>query len=121
MKQAPLHTFAHDLAVWLHQQVATAPAATQATGLPAAIARHSRVFVEEVALALTFKGSRPQHQRAADQALARLRVGLRLAEGIGWLTPAQIMHATTFIEPAGRILGGWQRGPSEEHAEASRD
>ena len=45
----------------------------------------------------------------ADEALARLRVYLRLAARWGWLTAGQYEHAAVMVSEVGRLLGGWQR------------
>ncbi len=43
----------------------------------------------------------------ADEALARLRLYLRLAERWRWLTPGQYQHAAAMLAEIGRLLGGW--------------
>lgn len=45
--------------------------------------------------------------QAADEALARLRVYLRLAERWHWLTPGQYQHAAKMLTEVGNLLGGW--------------
>ena len=45
----------------------------------------------------------------ADEALARLRLYLRLAAGFGWLNDGQYGHAATMVTEIGRLLGGWQK------------
>ncbi len=45
----------------------------------------------------------------ADEALARLRVYLRLASRWGWLTDGQYGHAAELVAEIGRLLGGWQK------------
>jgi hypothetical protein len=46
---------------------------------------------------------------SADDALARLRVYLRLASHWGWLKPGQYEHVATMVAEIGRLLGGWQK------------
>ena len=48
----------------------------------------------------------------ADEALAKLRVYLRLAARFGWLDPGQYEHASQIVAEVGRLLGGWQKASS---------
>jgi four helix bundle protein len=43
----------------------------------------------------------------ADEALARLRVYLRLATRWGWLSAEQYEHVAAMVAEIGRLLGGW--------------
>jgi len=45
----------------------------------------------------------------ADEALARVRVYLRLVTRFGWLSAGQYEHVVTMVNEIGRLLGGWQR------------
>ena len=45
----------------------------------------------------------------ADDALARVRVYLRLAAGWNWLTGGQYLHVSGMVAEIGRLLGGWQK------------
>ena len=45
----------------------------------------------------------------ADEALARLRLYLRLAHRWGWITDGQYGHVAEMVAEVGRLLGGWQR------------
>jgi hypothetical protein len=45
----------------------------------------------------------------ADEALAKLRLYLRLASQLGWLSAAQHGHAAELLTEIGRLLGGWQK------------
>jgi hypothetical protein len=45
----------------------------------------------------------------ADEALARVRIYLRLALKFGWQTEAQYLHASGILVEIGRLLGGWQK------------
>lgn len=54
------------------------------------------------------KGSaRLERLRQADEALARLRMYLRLAARWGWLTDGQYQHVAAMEVEVGRLLGGW--------------
>jgi four helix bundle protein len=45
----------------------------------------------------------------ADEALARLRLYLRLASRWGWLSPGQYRHVAEMVAEIGRLLGGWKK------------
>jgi hypothetical protein len=45
----------------------------------------------------------------ADEALARLRVYLRLASRFGWLSDGQYGHVAEIVAEIGRLLGGWRK------------
>ena len=47
--------------------------------------------------------------RAADEALDRVRVYLRLAAKLNWLTAGQYEHAARMVAEIGRLLGGWHK------------
>jgi len=51
--------------------------------------------------------SRLERLRLADEALARIRVYLRLAVRWGWLSAGQYKHAALMEVEIGRLLGGW--------------
>ena len=53
--------------------------------------------------------ARLERLRHCDEALARLRVYLRLAARWGWLTAGQYGHAAKMVVEIGRLLGGWQK------------
>lgn len=45
----------------------------------------------------------------ADEALAKVRVYLRLAARWGWLSGGQYQHVAGMLTEIGRLLGGWQK------------
>ena len=45
----------------------------------------------------------------ADEALARVRLYLRLAAQWGWLSAGQYQHVSAMVVEIGRLLGGWQK------------
>jgi len=45
----------------------------------------------------------------ADEALARMRMYLRLAAHWGWLSQGQYEHIALMTREIGRLLGGWQK------------
>lgn len=54
-------------------------------------------------------GERGDRLQAADEALARLRVYLRLAGRWGWLSDGQYGHVAEMVAEIGRLLGGWRK------------
>jgi len=56
------------------------------------------------------KGAARRQQLAlADEALAKVRMYLRLASRWGWLSPGQYQHASEMVGEIGRLLGGWKK------------
>jgi hypothetical protein len=47
----------------------------------------------------------------ADEALARIRVYVRLANRWRWLSDSQYQHAAAMMVEVGRLLGGWKKLP----------
>lgn len=45
----------------------------------------------------------------ADEALARVRLYLRLASRWGWLSEGQYGHVAEMVAEIGRLLGGWRK------------
>ena len=52
---------------------------------------------------------RRERLHAADEALARVRLYLRLAWKWKWYTDDQFQHVAKLVAEIGRLLGGWQR------------
>ena len=53
--------------------------------------------------------ARRERLERADEALSRVRVYLRLAEKLGWLSKGQYGHAAEQVAEIGRLLGGWRK------------
>lgn len=51
--------------------------------------------------------------RDADVALSRVRLYLRMAHHMRWLSAGQYEHAGTMVAEIGRLLGGWLRAASK--------
>lgn len=67
-------------------------------------------FPEQVIEALQHSGStRDKHLRAADAALLRLRLYLKLAWRWGWLSDGQYQHVSRQVAELGRLLGGLRK------------
>ena len=45
----------------------------------------------------------------ADEAIARVRLYLRLVARFGWVNDGQYGHAAQMVTEIGRLLGGWQK------------
>jgi hypothetical protein len=54
-------------------------------------------------------GDRVERLQAADEALARVRCYLRLAQQWGWLSGGQYEHVARMVAEVGRLLGGWKK------------
>ena len=60
--------------------------------------------------ALSQGGStRERHLRAADAALNKLRLYLRLAHRWKWLSDGQYRHVSAMVAEVGRLLGSWMK------------
>jgi hypothetical protein len=53
--------------------------------------------------------ARAERLAAADEALARVRLYVRLANELGWLNSGQYAHAASMLSEVGRLLGGWRK------------
>jgi len=51
--------------------------------------------------------TRQRHLRAADAALNKVRIYLRLAHRWQWLNDGQYRHVSAMVAEVGRLLGGW--------------
>ncbi|MCP4211498.1 MAG: diversity-generating retroelement protein Avd [Halieaceae bacterium] len=66
-----------------------------------------REYLEE---ANVRKGSARQERLArADEALARLRMYMRLVARMEWLSAGQYRHVAVMLDEIGRLLGGWRK------------
>ena len=112
MKQAPLYSSAFDLSCWLLKKVNARP-----SNWPGAFADEisalASALTTEVSLALTFPRERPEHQRRIDEIVVALRIRLRLAREVGWMSPGALRHAAAELRTIGRMLGGWRRQTSK--------
>lgn len=53
-------------------------------------------------------GARLVALNQADEALAKVRVYLRLAQRLDWLSAGQYEHVSAMVVEIGRLLGGWK-------------
>ena len=107
--ESPIFTRTYDLLTWLLPATNAFPRAHRHTFtqrlLDAAFDLRERI--EEANL----RQGRARRERLslADEALARVRVYLRLSARWGWLSDGQYAHVAAMVAEIGRLLGGWQR------------
>lgn len=118
-ERAPLYVQAHDLAAWLLAHVERWPAGSHAD-LRRRIAGTALELVEAVSLALTFPPARAAESERADCCVARLRVLLRLAAGLGLADARQVRFASGELDSIGRMVGGWRRAARLRTARAQK-
>ena len=58
---------------------------------------------------LRSRGERLSRLVEVDEALARVRVYLRLVARLGWLSAGQYEHVAGMVGEIGRLLGGWRK------------
>ena len=108
-REMPIFTRTFDLLTWLLPVTNHFPRAHRHTAtqrlLDAAFDLRERL--EEANL----RQGRERLERLvqADEALARLRLYLRLTVRWGWLSSGQYQHVAAMVSEIGRLLGGWQR------------
>jgi len=112
---APLFVHAFDLARYLLERTARFPK-NQRFVLAPRIQGAALDLVEEIAIALHEPEERPSRLRAADAALMRLRLAIRLARELELIRISQADHAAREIAAIGRMLGGWRRRERLSHA-----
>lgn len=107
--EMPIFTRSYDLLTWLLPVTNNFPRAHRHSFtrrlLDAAFDLRERLEAAN----LRRENRRAEQLSLADEALARLRVYLRLAARWGWLTPGQYEHAAVMVTEVGRLLGGWQK------------
>ena len=106
--EMPIFTRTFDLLSWLLPATNHFPRAHRHTVtrrlLDAALDLRERL--EEANLRRDDRGNR---LTLADEALAKLRLYLRLAARFGWLDDGQYEHVSLMVNEVGRLLGGWQK------------
>ena len=108
-QEMPIFTRSFDLIVWLLTVTNHFPK-TQRHGFVRRLhdaAFDMREFLEE---ANCRRGeARKERLARADEALARVRLYVRLANRLGWLSVSQYGHVAEILAEIGRLLGGWQK------------
>lgn len=114
-RDAPIYIRAHDLARDLLPRVEDGPC----PALRHRLAAEAQDLLCEVSLALSFVDGRRAHQEAADHAITRLKVLVRLARDVGVLDERGGRSVGEELVAMGRMIGGWQRrhaGPPDPPA-----
>ena len=116
-RDAPLYVEAHDLASWVLRKAAwKEPEGQQLAPRVAAVAFD---LVAEVSLALTFPHRRAAHLERADEAIVRLRTGLRLARELELLSGRGLRFACERLRIIGRMVGGWRKRVETQRLDGS--
>jgi len=113
---APLYVMGYDLLTWLVAHVSKLPR-SQRYFIGERMRGAAADFVDNISLALHSRHRRGERLEAADAALMRLRVAVRLAGDAGLLTPKQRKFLRPQLNTLGRMLGGWLK---QERRHAAR-
>lgn len=107
--EMPIFTRTFDLLSWLLQASSHFPRARRHDFTQRLLnaAFELREYLEEANLRRG--NARCERLARADEALARVRLYLRLASRLGWLSAGQHGHAAELVAEIGRLLGGWQK------------
>ena len=108
-KEMPIFTRTFDLLTWLLPMTNHFPRAQRQT-----VTRRLMDAAFDLRERLEDANLRRHAERRAallraDEALARLRLYLRLSSRLGWLSDGQYGHASTMVAEIGRLLGGWHK------------
>ncbi len=105
--EMPIFTRSYDFLTWLVPVSNHFPRAQRHT-VTQRLLEAAFELREQLELANRRMGAeRLERLRAADEALDRVRLYLRLAAQWQWLTPGQYRHAAGMVNEIGRLLGGW--------------
>jgi hypothetical protein len=108
-EEMPIFTRSFDLLTWLLPATHNFPRAHR-HGFTQRLLDAAFDFRERVEEANFRQGAvRRERLMQADEALARLRVYIRLAHGWGWLSEGQYGHVAAMVAEIGRLLGGWRK------------
>ncbi len=106
-KEMPIFTRTFDLITWLLPVTNNFPRAHRHTATKRLLDAvfDLREYLEEANL----RRGRARKERLdrADEALARVRLYIRLVERWGWLSQGQYKHVAIMVAEIGRLLGGW--------------
>lgn len=104
----PIFTRTFDLLAWLMPMSNHFPRAHRHT-LTKRLLDAAFDLREEIEDANQSRVTRAERLAEADVALGKIRVYVRLAVRLGWLTTGQYEHASGMIAEIGRLLGGWRK------------
>lgn len=107
IREMPIFTRTFDFLAWLLPVTERFPRSQRFTATQRLL-NAAFDLREELEIANRRKGKeRLAHLRAADEALDRVRLYLRLAVKWNWLTGGQYQHVAQMVAEIGRLLGGW--------------
>jgi four helix bundle protein len=108
-EEMPIFTKSYDLLSWLLHVTNHFPRAHRHTFTQRLLdsAFDLRERLEEANL----KSGKQRLDRLAraDEALVKVRVYIRLASQMGWLSPGQYQHVSAMMVEIGKLLGGWKK------------
>lgn len=105
--EMPIFTRTFDFLVWLLPVAERFPK-SQRFSVTQRLLSAALDLREQLEIANRRQGQdRLTHLRAADEALDRVRLYIRLAVKWGWLTGGQYQHVAQMVTEIGRLLGGW--------------
>ncbi len=107
-RDAPLYVDAYDLSLALLRLSSKLPSRAFDL-LGEDLADESKQLLYQVSLALSAPEQRVAAVEAADQSLLRLRLLLRLAEDLTWISASQVLVFQEKISGMGKMLGGWKK------------
>lgn len=108
-QEMPIFTRSYDLLTWLLPATNHFPRAHR-HGFTRRLLDAAFDLRERLEVANLHQGAvRGEHLVEADEALARLRVYLRLAHHWAWWTDRQYAFVAEIVAEIGRLLGGWRK------------
>lgn len=107
LQQMPIFSKSYDMLVWLLQVTQHFPRANR-HDYTKRLLDAAFDFRECLEIAnLRRAAARREQLQKADEALARLRLYIRLAAKMGWLSAGQYAHVAKMQVEIGKLLGGW--------------
>lgn len=112
-KKAPLYVDSYDLAVWVIER-ANSWKEFPAGFLARKTTEEAYELLVSASLALTFPKTRGQHLECTDHSIVRLRMALRLASALGYLSSGGLRFANQRLQTIGRMVGAWQKSLAQK-------
>ncbi len=121
MKESPIFGRSYDLLRWLIPATTKFP--RQHRFVLATAVQRTAFDVHESLIEASYGDDAEARLAAADVALAKLRMYLRLSHDLGLVSTAQLAHVSAMVDEVGRLLGGWRkalraRSRGQRHPEA---
>jgi four helix bundle protein len=108
-QETPIFTRTFDFLTWLLPATNAFPRAHRHTFTQRLL--DAAFDVRELLEAANYRQGRERLAKlnAADEALDKVRLYLRLAARWGWLSAGQYQHVAAMVAEIGRLLGGWKK------------